>query len=61
FDVRIPKLGGFTLPKVKITISLDIDDVVWLDKEVDKGKFMNRSEAVQYCIKQMMKKGEINS
>lgn len=43
------------MPKVKITVSLDIDYVIWLDKEVDKGKFVNRSEAIQYCIAQKMK------
>jgi len=42
-------------PKVKVTISLDIMYIAWLDKEVEKGTFTNRSEGIQHCIEQKMK------
>jgi len=44
------------LPKVKATISLDIEHIVWLDKEIEKGTFVNRSEGIQCCIDQKMRK-----
>jgi len=39
------------LPKVKITISIEVDLVKWLDEQVAKGHFSNRSEAAESCIK----------
>ena len=43
------------MPKAKISISIDVDIIYWLDKQVKKGLFRSRSEAFQRCLKQMMK------
>lgn len=47
-------LGGAILPKAKVTVSLGIKHIVWLDKEIEKWTFANRSEGIQHCIDQKM-------
>jgi Arc/MetJ-type ribon-helix-helix transcriptional regulator len=48
--------------KVKLTVSIIPELVRWIDEQVEKGYFADRSHAVQYAIikiKELMEKGEI--
>jgi Arc/MetJ-type ribon-helix-helix transcriptional regulator len=48
--------------KVKLTVTVTPEIFKWVDEEVDKGHFADRSHAVQYSlqkVQQLMKKGEI--
>lgn len=48
--------------KVKLTVSILPELVRWIDEQVKKGRFADRSHAVQYSIlkvKELMEKGEI--
>jgi len=50
------------MAKVKLTITVPPDLKNWVDEEVEKGHFADRSHAVQYSlmkVKELMKKGEI--
>lgn len=43
-------------PKIKIGITIRGDAVEWLDMQVEKGVYANRSHAVQSCVLAAMKK-----
>ena len=48
--------------KVKLTISIQPELIRWMDGQVEKGHFADRSHAVQYSIlkvKELIEKGEI--
>jgi Arc/MetJ-type ribon-helix-helix transcriptional regulator len=48
--------------KVKLTVSILPELVRWIDEQVEKGYFADRSHAVQYSIlkvKELIEKGEI--
>jgi len=48
--------------KVKMTVSILPEVVRWIDEQVKKGHFADRSHAVQYSlikVRELMKKGEI--
>jgi Arc/MetJ-type ribon-helix-helix transcriptional regulator len=48
--------------KVKLTVSILPELVRWIDEQVEKGCFADRSHAVQYSIlkvKELIEKGEI--
>jgi len=48
--------------KVKLTVSVLPELIRWIDEQVEKGYFADRSHAVQYAIikiKELMEKGEI--
>lgn len=48
--------------KVKLTISIQPELVRWIDEQIAKGYFADRSHAMQYAImkvKELMEKGEI--
>jgi Arc/MetJ-type ribon-helix-helix transcriptional regulator len=48
--------------KVKLTVSIQPELVRWIDEQVKKGHFADRSHAVQYSllkVKQLIEKGEI--
>ena len=50
------------MPKVKLTVTVTPEIFKWVDEEVKKGHFADRSHAVQYSlikVKELMKKGEI--
>jgi len=50
------------MPKVKLTVTVQADLKSWVDEEVEKGHFADRSHAVQYSlmkVKELVKKGEI--
>jgi len=37
-------------PKAKITVSVDVSLIVWIDEKVKEGIFKSRSEGIQRCI-----------
>ena len=48
--------------KVKLTVSILPDLVRWIDEQVEKGYFADRSHAVQYALiklRELIEKGEI--
>lgn len=48
--------------KVKMTVSILPEVVRWIDEQVKKGHFADRSHAVQYSlikVRELMKKGDI--
>jgi len=48
--------------KVKLTVSILPEIVRWIDEQVKKGRFADRSHAVQYSVlkvKELIEKGEI--
>lgn len=50
------------MAKVKLTVTITPEISKWIDEQVEKGCFADRSHAVQYSllkVKELMKKGEI--
>jgi Arc/MetJ-type ribon-helix-helix transcriptional regulator len=50
------------MAKVKLTVTVTPEIFRWINEEVMKGHFADRSHAVQYAllkVQQLMKKGEI--
>jgi len=50
------------MAKVKLTVTVPPDLKTWVDEEVEKGHFADRSHAVQYSlmkVKELVQKGEI--
>ena len=50
------------MPKVKLTVTVTPEIMKWVDEEVKKGHFADRSHSVQYSlikVRELMKKGEI--
>jgi len=48
--------------KVKLTVSILPELIRWIDEQVEKGYFADRSHAVQYSlfkVKELIDKGEI--
>lgn len=48
--------------KVRLTVSISPEQMTWIDEEVSKGHFADRSHTVQYSIrkvKELIEKGEI--
>ena len=48
--------------KIKLTVTITPEIRQWIDQEVEKGHFADRSHAVQYALlktRELMKKGEI--
>ena len=48
--------------KVKLTVSIQPELIRWIDEQVKKGYFADRSHAVQYAllkVKELMERGEI--
>jgi len=48
--------------KVKLTVSIQPELIRWIDEQVKRGHFADRSHAVQYSIlkvKELLEKGEI--
>jgi len=48
--------------KVKLTVSIMPELVRWIDEQIKKGHFADRSHAVQYSVlkvKELLEKGEI--
>jgi len=46
-------------PKAKITISVDVSLIVWIDEKVKEGVFKSRSEGIRRCIELQREYGGI--
>ena len=44
------------MAKIRIYATIREDLVKWIDKEVDKLRFANRSHALEYAIQQLVEK-----
>jgi len=44
--------------KERITVTLDVGTLEWVDKMIDEKIFANRSHAFEYLIKRKMVEGE---
>ena len=44
------------MAKIRVYATIREDLVKWVDKQVDKLRFANRSHALEYAIKQLMEK-----
>jgi len=44
------------MPKVRVYVTIREDFVKWIDEQVLKLRFANRSHAIEYAIKMMMEK-----
>ena len=58
----IDRLMWLKMPKAKLTVTVSPELITWIEEEVKKGHFADRSHAVQYSlikVKELMKKGEI--
>lgn len=50
------------MAKIKLTVTVLPELIEWVDEQVKKGRFADRSHAVQYAlmkVKELMEKGEI--
>jgi Arc/MetJ-type ribon-helix-helix transcriptional regulator len=50
------------MPKIKLTVTVSPEIMKWIDEQVEKGSFADRSHSVEYSLKkvrELMKKGEI--
>ena len=50
------------MPKAKLTVTVSPEILAWVNEEVEKGHFADRSHAVQYSlmkVRELVKKGEI--
>ena len=43
------------MPKAKISVSLDVDLIMWVDEQVEEGVFKNRSQGIEQILRQRMK------
>lgn len=43
------------MPKAKISVSMDVNLILWVDKQVKRGVFKSRSQGIEQCIKQKMR------
>ncbi len=41
--------------KVQISITVDDDQLKWMDKEIEENRFATRSHAIAYALTQLMK------
>ncbi len=51
------------MAKLKLTVTMTPETIQWIDSEVKKGRFADRSHCVQYSVqkvKELIEKGEIN-
>jgi Arc/MetJ-type ribon-helix-helix transcriptional regulator len=44
--------------KVVATITIDPEIAAWIDKEIERKRFANRTHAIEYCLHQVMTKEE---
>lgn len=45
-----------SMPKQKITITVEKPLVTWIDQEVEKFRFRNRSHGFEYAVAALMKR-----
>lgn len=44
--------------KAKISVSLDVEVILWVDKQVRKGVFESRSQGIEQIVMQKMKEAK---
>ncbi len=44
-----------TKKKVQVSVTLDEDQLDWIDKEIGENRFANRSHAIVYALTHLMK------
>jgi Arc/MetJ-type ribon-helix-helix transcriptional regulator len=44
------------MPRVKVTVTIDRELVEWVDKEVDKRRFRNRSHGFEVAVAELKEK-----
>ena len=44
--------------KAKISVSLDVEVILWVDKQVRKGVFKSRSQGIEQIVMQKMKEAK---
>jgi len=44
------------MPRVRVFATIKEDIEEWIQKEVESGRFRNRSHAIEYALLQLMKK-----
>lgn len=42
------------MPKVKLSVTIERPYVEWIDKEIEKLRFRNRSHAVEYAVAKLV-------
>jgi len=47
-----------SVPKAKISVSLDVEVILWVDKQVRKGVFESRSQGIEQIVKKNMKEAK---
>lgn len=50
------------MAKLKLTVTITPETIRWIDEQVKKGRFADRSHAVQFAllkVKELIEKGEI--
>jgi Arc/MetJ-type ribon-helix-helix transcriptional regulator len=59
--MSVLELAETVMKRVRVfcTIRQDLED--WIQKEVDNGRFRNRSHAIEYALLELMKKDKQNS
>jgi len=46
------------VPKAKISVSLDVEVILWVDKQVRKNVFESRSQGIEQIVKQKMEEAK---
>ena len=41
--------------KIQVSVTLDDDQITWMDKEIADNRFATRSHAIVYALTQLMK------
>jgi len=44
------------MPKAKISVSMEVELIRWIDEQVGNGVFRSRSEGIERCTEQIMRK-----
>ena len=44
-----------TKKKVQVSVTLDDDQLAWMDKEIEDNRFATRSHAIVYALTRLMK------
>lgn len=44
------------MPKVRMNVTIREDLVKWIDEQIEKLRFANRSHALEYAVLQLMEK-----
>jgi Arc/MetJ-type ribon-helix-helix transcriptional regulator len=48
------------MTKVKTSIALDVDLLKWVDLQIEKKRFANRTHAIEYALQQLVESEKIN-